>query len=72
MSPTAVFSLGHAPRGSTDVGGTAGMVGEGVPGVVGTGYPGGVLYRVLPRTIPGPILSIFLRLSPTQGQMKEN
>ena len=70
MSPTALFDWPDTTRGCTDVVYTAGMVGEGVPGVWGLGGPGGVLYRVLPRTLQDPIFSIFKAKGPPYGQMK--
>ena len=42
----------------------AGAGREGVPGVWDWGGPGGVLYRVLPSTPPGPIFSHILALRP--------
>ena len=70
MSPTAIFSLGHdraAVLHADHVGG------RGVPGVVGSGDRVGTgrgTTGVLPRTIPGPIFNLNLRLGPTYGQMK--
>ena len=52
LSPTALFDSRDTPRGSTDVMGPTGMVGEGC--TRGSGDEGrlGGLYRVLPRYPP--------------------
>ena len=69
LSPTALFAQRHCTRGSTDVMGTTGMVGRGVPGVgrsgrVREGYTG-----YYPAAIPGPIFNIYLKTGPTHGRM---
>ena len=67
MSPTTIFSLGHdraavlttgmAARWCTRGGADGWVVGGAIPGYY-------------PPTLPVPIFSIYLRLSPTHGQMK--
>ena len=70
LSPQHYLVQGPGSAAAVTYGPCSGGQGGGVPGVwdwVGTWR---VLYWVLPSTLLGPIFSIFLRLRPTQGQMK--
>ena len=70
MSPMTIFSLAeHCRAWCRREHGTE-VRGGGVPGVWDWVGPGGVLYRVLPDTLPGPIFDHIPEISPTHGRMK--
>ena len=67
MSPTTIFSPLYRTADVHDADWPAGRCTRGVGGRWVAGWAIPVPY---PYTIPGPIFTIFLALSPTHGQMK--
>ena len=70
LSPTTIFSLAALPVHDSSVHGDRWGRGRVYPGyrddwVAGRGYTG---YPA--RPVPGPLFNIYLRLSPTHGQMR--